>query len=357
MSQQNLKNMRQFRIAFFFLAALLCSSNLFAQTFSIKDKDCNVLFFNVLDVNKKTVELTYAPTIDSGSYVQPKGTLTIPKSVLFDGKYYDVISLGCNALKGMNELHTVILPSTLLKICDNAFLDCTSLEVIQMPAHNIKISKTAFTSCVSLRDVKFGANWTLIDCHPFSDCKSIETLNIPGKVSTVLGLNELQSLSYISVDETNESLASVAGMLFNKSKSELLYCPRNYSLKVIVPEGTELIRTGAMENCLWLESIQLPSTLKTLSFLEFSNMRNLKSLTILSDKPILNSIIDGKKGFALYVSSNVNLYVKRSSLREYQDSTLNEEGVYVDVYTGKTRKCKSVNLIKIKNIKTVKRRS
>lgn len=183
--------MRQFRIAFFLLVASLCSSNLYAQTFSIKDKDGNVLFLNVIDVEKKTTEMVSAPKADSLSRGRIKGDLTIPKAVLFEGNYYDVVSLGNNALKGMTEICSVILPSTLFKISENAFAGCASLELIQMPNHHIKISKSAFSSCTSLNEIIFGKDWTLIDCHPFAECKSHETLSIPVKVSTVIGLNEL----------------------------------------------------------------------------------------------------------------------------------------------------------------------
>jgi hypothetical protein len=59
--------MRQFRIAFFLLVVSLCCGNLNAQTFSIKDKDGNVLFFYVIDAEKKTVEMVPASKVDSVS--------------------------------------------------------------------------------------------------------------------------------------------------------------------------------------------------------------------------------------------------------------------------------------------------
>lgn len=346
--------MRQFRIAFFFLVASLCCSNLYAQTFAIKDKDGNVLFFNVIDAEKKTAEMVPAPKADSLSRGPIKGELTIPKAVLFEGNYYDVVSLGNNALEGMTEIRSVILPSTLFKISENAFAGCTSLEVIQMPAHNIKISKSAFTSCTSLNEIIFGKDWTLIDCHPFTECESLEILNIPVKVSTVIGLNELNSLRYISVDEKNENLSSVDGVLYNKEKTELLYCPRDYRSSLIVPDGVEMIRGGALKNSIWLEYIQLPSTLKAFSFVEFASMRNLKELILLMDKPIANASYGGENVFAIKVSGNTFISVPRSAVKSFQSMIKSNDGFYTDLLTGKVTKCNSDNLISSGKVKALK---
>ena len=345
--------MRHFRIAFLFFVASLCYAPLSAQSFSIEDRDGNRLYFNVLDKEKRTVEMTRDHEADTCYDIS--GSLTIPKAVLHDGIYYNVVSLGKNALEGTVELQTVVLPSTIVKISEEAFSGCVSLENVYMPAHNVKISHSAFASCVSLKNIQLGNEWTLIDCHPFAECTSLDSLYVPAKVSTILGLNELRSLKSISVEMANEHLSSFDGILFNKAKTELLYCPISYNLKLTIPEGTEVVRNGAICNCLWLESITLPESLKSLSFIEFSNMRNLKSITMLSKRPILNSMKDERKGFALYVSGNVNLYVDKSSLKEYRDSVMSDEGLYVDLFTGKIRKCKSINLINISNIETIKR--
>ena len=357
LSQQNVNIMRQFRIAFLLLVASLCCSNLYAQTFSIKDKDGNVLFFDVIDAEKKTAEMVSAPKADSVSRVYIKGDLTIPKAVLFKGNYYDVVSLGNNALEGMTEVHSVILPSTLFKISENAFAGCTSLELIQMPDHNIKISKSAFSSCISLNEIIFGKDWTLIDCHPLAECESLETLNIPVNVSTVIGLNELQSLKYIIVDEKNENLSSVDGVLYNKDKTELLYCPRDYRSSLVVPEGVEIIRGGALKNSIWLECIQLPSTLKAFSFVEFASMRNLKELILLMDKPIANASYGGENVFAIKVSGNTFISVPRSAVKSFQSMIKSNDGFYTDLLTGRVTKCNSDSLISSGKVKTLKGKS
>ena len=340
--------MRHFRIAFLLFVASLCYSTLSAQSFSIKDKSGNLLYFNVLDKEKYTVEMTRDSQTDTCYNIS--GSLTIPKAVFYNGVYYDVVSIGKNALKGAVELQEIVLPSTLVKISEEAFSGCVSLENIYMPRHNVKISHSAFKSCTSLKKIQFGSDWTIIDCHPFAEC-SLELLNVPSKVSTILGLNELKSLRSISVDETNEYLSSFDGLLFNKAKTELLYCPINYNVKLTIPEGTEVIRNGAICNCLWLESITLPKTLKSLSFIEFSNMRNLKNITMLSDKPIINASIGDNGVFAFEVSNNVYVNVNKKVLKDYREAITNENGIYVDAHSGKKRKCNSSNLIGKDNVK------
>lgn len=343
--------MRHFRIALLFFVASICYSTLSAQSFSIKDKSGNMLYFNVLDKEKHTVEMIRDSQADTCYNIS--GSLTIPKAVLYDGLYYDVVSIGKNALKDAVGLQAVVLPSTLVKISEDAFNGCVSLENIYMPGHNVKISHSAFKSCTSLKKIQFGSDWTIIDCHPFAEC-SLELLNVPAKVSTILGLNELKSLKSISVDKTNEYLSSFDGLLFNKAKTELLYCPINYNVKLTIPEGTEVIRNGAVCNCLWLESISLPKTLKSLSFIEFSKMRNLKNITIYSDEPIINASIADKRVFALEVCNNVYVYVGKNVLKAYREAITNENGIYTDVLSGKNRKCNSSNLIGKDNVKAIK---
>lgn len=343
--------MRQLRIALCLVVALLRAGALYAQEFPVTDKDGNILYFRVLDAEKRTSELIQQPGQGVSKYVLPSGTLTIPKAVRHDGIQYLVVSIGKHAVAGAVNLKKVIFPSSIDKIDKGAFSGCISLEVIVLPGHNIKINSTAFFDCLSLRDIRFGSDWTFIDCNPFSYSENLYYLSIPGKVSTILGLNELKRLKGITIDENNETFSSVDGILYNKVGSELLYCPIDYGKTLYVPEGVVSIRRGSLNRCIWMEEIHIPSSIRYLSYDEFDEMRNLSKLYFYSESIISTATYNNENVFALKVCERTQLYVPRNALKNYRFAITSTDGLFQSIDGRAQSLCKSGCLIPARRIK------
>jgi hypothetical protein len=76
------------------------------------------------------------------------------------------------------NLSTVVLPSTLVGINDNAFYGCSSLKSINLPEGLMYIGEHAFERS-GLTSVSLPKSLRLIDYKSFIDCNSLAEIQIP----------------------------------------------------------------------------------------------------------------------------------------------------------------------------------
>ena len=93
----------------------------------------------------------------SGFEVAPKGRLTIYATVYFNGRSYDLISLGFMALAHSTSLVEVTIPNSVVNIGYEAFYDCTSLESVTIGSGVTNIDGMAFGGCSAIRDITIRA--------------------------------------------------------------------------------------------------------------------------------------------------------------------------------------------------------
>ncbi len=122
-----------------------------------------------------------------------EGTKTIAEGALF--------YIFCGPTE---NIKTISLPNSLLRIGDLAFSGCTSLTEITIPASVEQIGDYAFLGC--------------------------------------------DSLTSINVDPDNKFYSSENGVLFNKNKTELIYCPKQNSGEYTVPNSIKTIKSLAFAN-------------------------------------------------------------------------------------------------------------
>ena len=122
-----------------------------------------------------------------------EGTKTIADGALFN--------VFCGATE---NIKTISLPNSLIRIGDLAFNGCTSLTEITIPASVEQIGDYAFLGC--------------------------------------------ESLTSINVDPNNKFYSSENGVLFNKNKTELIYCPKQSSGEYTVPNSVKTIKSFAFAN-------------------------------------------------------------------------------------------------------------
>ncbi|MCQ2189083.1 MAG: leucine-rich repeat domain-containing protein [Paludibacteraceae bacterium] len=182
--------------------------------------------FRYFVLNDKEVEII---GIKNASY-----DLVIPETVVLDGKTYTVTSIGEDAFDSSEEIvskvKSVVLPNTLKNIEGWAFSYFESLESISIPA-----------SVTSIGD----AVW--------SDCKK---------------------LTNIDVDANNPNFTSVNGVLYNKEKTELLFCPNGIKGEFEIPSSVTKIRNNAFDGCKNLTLITIPSSVTSIGGRVFEYCRN-----------------------------------------------------------------------------------
>lgn len=124
-----------------FLALMACS---FVPALAF-DFEAGGIYYNITSETNLTVEVTYKSTIGSGYYTHGclySGAITIPESVIYNGKNYTVTGIGAWAFGSDNNsafesyfrrLTSITMPSTIEYIGDGAFCHCDALTALIIP--------------------------------------------------------------------------------------------------------------------------------------------------------------------------------------------------------------------------------
>lgn len=178
-------------------------------------------------------------------------SVTIPDSVT---------SVGSSVFAACSGLTRVDLGNGLTYIGDSMFSWCDNLTGIVIPDSVVSIGRSAFDDCSALRSVSIGSGVTTIGDSAFFWCDSLTDITIPASVTSI-GTNVFYgcpNLTGIWVDEANPSYCSdSAGVLYNKSKTELIRCPGTFSGTYVIPESVSQISESAFSDCTALTAITI----------------------------------------------------------------------------------------------------
>ena len=134
------------KLLFTFLAALCCTVMAFANGIKINN------IYYILDDKTLTATVTYEGKSGGEPQESPeyKGSITIPSTVSYNGKDYEVKSIGYEAFRCCNLLISVTIPEGVTSIGKNAFHSCFSMTSVIIPSSVTSIDEWAFAACQSL---------------------------------------------------------------------------------------------------------------------------------------------------------------------------------------------------------------
>lgn len=291
----------------------------------------NKLYFNIKNQTAKTAEVTYKGNIADRLVPEISGDVEIPAKVKHNNVVYTVTSIKAKAFRDAVGLTGIVLPSTITSVGEFAFEGCTALRKIIFPANDLTFGQGAFYKCTSIRDVTFGSDWTKVNLTMFRWSDSLVTLVIPAKMEKIQNLKKLKMLQSVEVDVNNTKFSSVSGVLYNKDRSVLYGCPRNYSGRLRVPEGTLTLTRGALIDCPKITVLDFPSSLTYVSFRETARMKHLKQIIFRGDTPAITAYQEGKGCFALQVANpDVELMVPNKSKAVYKDALVQQGGAFCE---------------------------
>ena len=127
------------------------------------DIEVNGFYFNVLSTT--TLEVTYGDKKYSGD-------ITIPSTVSYNGKTYNVVSVGAEAFAECENLLSIYMDNNISSIGNKAFYKCTSLNNYYFT--NCKLGTYVFAYCTSLKNGDISGE---IPEGTFCGCTSIESLS------------------------------------------------------------------------------------------------------------------------------------------------------------------------------------
>lgn len=141
-----------------------------------------------------------------------------------------------------------------------AFYDLSYVTGIVFPDSVEYISEGAITYCPSLKYVSLGKHISYINGAFVVNCKK---------------------LGRIYVDEENNNFLSEDGVLYNKSKTEIIKYPSaKDSTEFIIPDGIVRIGEASFENCENLASVLIPVGVTFIDDYAFNNCKELNNVNI-----------------------------------------------------------------------------
>lgn len=194
--------------------------------------------------NKEVAHLVdYPAAMEQAEYTVPAGTVEIMRGAFAEHKYLQkvvlpegIVKIGDGAFRGCEALREVVLPSTLEIIGGQAFAGCAALESVCIPAATAEIGQNAFSSCWALQD--------------------------------------------IAVDAESSHFCDTDGALYTKDMKKLLRYPVDGRMGYALPEGVEIIGTGAFSGCNTLAEVRLPQSLKVIEGTAFAHCSMLDGVEI-----------------------------------------------------------------------------
>ncbi len=117
-----------------------------------------------------------------------------------------------------------------------------------------------------------------INRYAFEDNDTIKSIKMPASITYDFEI-DATTLESVEVDSQNVNYSSVDGVVYDKEKKNLIFCPRGKT-SVKVPEGVQELNSNSFALCNKLKSVSLPDSLKIIGPYAFAFCESLASVSI-----------------------------------------------------------------------------
>ena len=137
------------------------------------------IYYNITGSN--TVEVTYKDT----GFHSYSGSVTIPSTVSYGGKTYQVTAIGDWAFAYCWDLTSVTIGNKVASIGDEAFENCTGLTSVTIPNSVLTIGSRAFCNSWRITELTIGNSVISIGSSAFGSCSALTNVTIPNSVTSI----------------------------------------------------------------------------------------------------------------------------------------------------------------------------
>lgn len=207
------------------------------------------------------------------------GSFLVENGVVGKGNLYDGNCMG-----------TAIIPENATSIATNAFRDAGELETVSFAGNSQveTIGDSAFTGAAALESIVLPNSVTTIEGAAFWGTAALKSIAIPKDVATIAeNAFRFSGVNSFQIASGNNFYTSSGNVLFNKTKTRLIYFPATQTNEYVVPNGVTSIAPFAFQDRLIdnisvprLLKITLPSGLLGIGDHAFANATALSSLEI-----------------------------------------------------------------------------
>jgi len=230
-----------------------------------------------------TVRAEFEYTSDNGEititrYAGTGGAVIIPDTIAG----LPVTRVGNYAFALRSDITSVTIGGNVRTIETQGFSDCTGMTSITIPDSVTSIGKFAFSNCDSLTGVTIPDSVTNLSDYSFAFCDRLNSVAI-GSGVTAIGYAAFEGptiLSAITVDEHNPAFSSVAGVLFNRSRTTLIHCPRGKTGVYTIPQEVTRIEDEAFTTCHRLTAITIPGSVNSIGYWAFLGCSSLGRIDV-----------------------------------------------------------------------------
>lgn len=288
-----------------FLILAISIGNLFA---SVQVGD---LYYD-LEASTLTAQVTFKSYKSSTWSYNENWSITsasIPSSITYQGKTYQVTSIGDHAFERCGELTSVTIPNTItnignetFKYCrglsyvtipnsvtnigNQAFDECSGLTSIIIPDKVISIGEGAFANCSRLTSVTVGSSVTSIGQSAFFMCSSLATIVI-GKGVTSIGDGAFKGCTQLTTIiwnakkcSKNYSSTKTPFYYYDSSNTYTSYDLRDQITSFVFGDEVEYIPAYLCYGMKNLTSITIPNNLTGIGSSAFSGCNGLNRVQI-----------------------------------------------------------------------------
>ncbi|MGE0021774.1 MAG: leucine-rich repeat protein, partial [Draconibacterium sp.] len=213
-------------------------------------------------------------TIKYGAFYDCSGLETIN----FDSSP-KLLAIEDYAFRGCTNLILIDNLPFLKQIGNYVFYRCSKLSFFDSPVIE-RVGNYAFYGCSGLKIFGNTPLLNYIGDRAFQNCSELDSLSIPLSTSYIGFYAFIGSNISISVDSENQIYSSEDGVLFNKTKQELIYCPKLKAGSYYLPSTVAWISNAAFYTCTALDSIILPLSLITIDDWAFEDCTGLTAIKI-----------------------------------------------------------------------------
>ena len=204
-----------------------------------------------------------------------------------------VETIAYNAFYRSSNLKFVELPSSVTAIGEGAFRECSSLDNVVIPDSVISIGDNAFSKCDGLKNITLSKNLESIGAQAFSDCIALKSIVLPDSLKNFgkelfLDCWELCDVTLPSgIEKIPEGMLSCCNSLTSfvvpdtVKRIGIAAFDGAGLIKIVLPEGLEVISWRAFEECKQLREIIIPKSVNLIDGEAFQECSLLEAVTFL----------------------------------------------------------------------------